>query len=102
MGIKVRLTKSEAATARTITTVRDEKNTPTSPEIKARGRSTTAVVRVEATSADPTSPAPRTAAMCFLSPSSIWWIIWSVATMELSTTIPEATASADNVKIFMV
>jgi hypothetical protein len=72
MGIKVRLTKSDAATAATMTTVREEKKTPTSPRIKARGRSTTTVVRVEATSADWTSAVPTTQATDLRAPFSIW------------------------------
>ena len=70
IGTNVRLTKRDAATAATMTTVREEKNTPTRPDIKARGRRTTTVVRVDAVMADWTSAVPITLATDFFAPFS--------------------------------
>jgi len=72
MGMKERLTKRDAVTATTITTVSDEKKTPTRPRMKASGSSTTTVVRVEAIIADCTSPVPTMLAALFRAPFSRW------------------------------
>jgi len=63
IGTKLKETNSEEAMASDITTDKEEKNIPIKPVINIRGSSTAKVVRVEASNALPTSPAPKAEAI---------------------------------------
>ena len=65
------------------------------PSVKTIGKNTHTVVRVEAMMAPATSPAPSTAASFALRPSFLIRYIFSITTMELSTSIPIPKASPE-------
>ncbi len=68
------------------------KTWPATPSTKTIGKKTAIVVSVEAITAPPTSPVPRTTASTRESPSSRQRKIDSRTTIELSTSIPIPSA----------
>lgn len=69
------------------------KNCPTSPRMKAMGRKTATLARLDAITASSISRAPRRAASAGGTSSSRWRVMFSVTTMALSTIRPMAMAS---------
>ena len=66
------------------------------PSTKTMGKNTAIVVNVEATTALPTSPVPRTVAAIKSSPSSRQRKMLSNTTIELSTNMPTPSANPPN------
>jgi len=69
------------------------------PLMKAIGVKTTMFVRVDAMTATPTSPVPRTAASWGSMPSCTSRLIFSITTIELVTSVPIEMPSAMSVMI---
>ena len=96
----VRDTSSEAARASATVIAKGRNSSPTTPETKATGKNTAIVVRVEAVTAPATS---RTEAMMSAGVRVTWpalrRLMFSVTTMESSTTRPIATVIAARVKM---
>jgi len=68
--MKKSATTSEASRLKTTLSARSPKTCPATPSTKTMGKKTAIVVSVEATTAPPTSSAPRTEASRGPSPSS--------------------------------
>ena len=92
-GIKKRAMANEMSNDATTVKAWSPKVCPAMPSMKIIGAKTAMVVRVEATTALPTSLTPRIAACCGSSPSSRQRVIDSSTTIALSTNMPIPRAS---------
>ena len=84
----VKLTISENSVANTTVIPNSRKNWPMMPLMKAIGVNTTTLVRVEASTATPTSAVPLAAASRGSTPSCTRREIFSNTTIELVTSVP--------------
>ena len=81
-------------------TEKGRNSSPVTPETMATGRNTATVVRVEAVTAPATSLTEATmSAGVSATPGTIRRLMFSVTTIESSTTRPTATVSAARVKM---
>ena len=98
-GTIVSATNSEAVRAMATVTAKGRNSSPVEPETVATGRKTATVVRVEAVTAPPTSLTASTMSsidgrrVC-----PVLRLMFSITTIESSTTRPTATVSAARVK----
>ena len=96
-GAKVRAISNEVMTATEIVKAKGLKNCPTLPVVKATGKKTATMVKLEAETVKPISSLPLIAACLGESPASIWRAIFSTSTIASSTTIPITKAKASKV-----
>ncbi len=92
IGINVRATINENTRAKVTVSAWSRNSWPAMPEIKTIGKNTAIVVSVAATTALATSVVPFRAAARMLSPCSFLRTMFSRTTIELSTSMPTASA----------
>jgi hypothetical protein len=88
----VRATISEKTSAKVTVSAWSRNSCPAIPDIKTIGKNTAIVVRVAAKTAPATSDVPFCADSRILSPCSFLRTMFSSTTIELSTSIPTASA----------
>ena len=93
IGIRVIATTSEVPTASAMVSAWSRNSCPAMPSTNTSGRNTAITVRVDATTAMPTSRVPAMAASMMPSPRSRALAMLSSTTIESSTTRPVASAS---------
>ncbi len=98
-GTIVRATSSEASRASELVMANGRNSSPTWPPTSASGRKTATVVRVEAVIAVATSRTPVSTASDRRCPSPRWRWMFSITTMESSTTRPIAIVRAPRVSM---
>ena len=101
-GTTVRETKREATSATVTVTANGRNNSPAWPPTIPMGRKTATVVSVEDVTAPATSFTAVTIAACPVCPSDACRLMFSMTTMESSTTRPMATVRAPSVRMFRV
>ena len=95
-------TSNEAASAKVIVKAKGLNISPTMPDTKAMGKNTAMVVTVEAVMAPATSRTANTIALARGSPSRRCRLMFSITTIESSTTRPIEMVSAPRVSMFSV
>ena len=101
-GTIVSATSSEASSAIVTVMANGRKSCPAMPETKAMGRNTATVVRVEAVIAPATWRTEATTLSGVSSPDPRRRLMFSITTIESSTTRPIAIVSAPRVRMLSV
>jgi len=101
-GTTVRATRSEAASARVTVQAKGRKISPACPPTRPMGANTATVVSVELVTAPATSLTARMIESGPNSPMAWCRLMFSITTIESSTTRPIATVSAAKVRMFRV
>jgi hypothetical protein len=96
-GTMVSATKRDAASAIVMVSANGRKSSPVMSVTRASGRKTATVVIVDAVTATATSRTPALIASIFFSPRPRWRLMFSMTTIESSTTRPIAIVRAPRV-----